>query len=160
LFSYVSPEARVPANHPLRKVRALVRDVSSDLNRGLSKLYATEGRPSVPPEQLLSDEDWETIEGINDPANRRGVIAARVLLRIGLSRASEHAVEPSAWRFRVASQGRRSVAEGLPRINFSISHIDPLVLVAILLTLDVDVDVDVEWVMSRCIEMAKQLTAG
>ena len=54
LFSYVSPEARVPANHPLRKVRALVRDVLSDLNRSLSKLYAPEGRPSIPPEQLLS----------------------------------------------------------------------------------------------------------
>jgi hypothetical protein len=25
LFSYVAPEARVPANHPLRKIRALVR---------------------------------------------------------------------------------------------------------------------------------------
>jgi len=91
---------------------------------------------------LLSDEDWETINGINDPANRRSVIAARVLLRIGLSRASEHTVEPSAWRFSVDSQGRRSVAEGLPRINFSISHIDPLVLVAVSPTLEVGVDVE------------------
>ncbi len=54
LFSYISPEARVPANHPLRKVRALVRDVLSDLNRSLARLYASEGRPSIPPEQLLS----------------------------------------------------------------------------------------------------------
>ncbi len=54
LFSYISPEARVPANHPLRKVRELVRDVLGELNRGLSKLYASEGRPSIPPEQLLS----------------------------------------------------------------------------------------------------------
>ena len=54
LFSYISPEARVPANHPLRKVRELVRDVLGNLNRSLSKLYASEGRPSIPPEQLLS----------------------------------------------------------------------------------------------------------
>src|SRR3954447_4197438 len=54
LFSYISPEARVPANHPLRKVRELVRDVLGELNRSLSKLYASEGRPSIPPEQLLS----------------------------------------------------------------------------------------------------------
>src|SRR6478609_4556930 len=53
LFSYVSPEARVPANHPLRKVRELVRDVLGELNRSLSKLYASEGRPSIPPEQLV-----------------------------------------------------------------------------------------------------------
>ena len=54
MFSYISPEARVPPNHPLRKVRELVRDVLGELNRGLDKLYASEGRPSIPPEQLLS----------------------------------------------------------------------------------------------------------
>ena len=54
MFSYISPEARVPPNHPLRKIRALVRDVLSELNRSLGRLYAGEGRPSIPPEQLLS----------------------------------------------------------------------------------------------------------
>ncbi|MCA1459053.1 transposase, partial [Bradyrhizobium sp. BRP22] len=53
-FSYISPEARVPLNHPLRKIRALVRDVLSELNRSFGKLYSSEGRPSIPPEQLLS----------------------------------------------------------------------------------------------------------
>jgi transposase len=54
LFSYIAPDKRVPAKHPLRKVRELVRDVLSDLNRSLGRLYASEGRPSIPPEQLLS----------------------------------------------------------------------------------------------------------
>src|SRR6202051_3486329 len=54
LFSYVSPEARVPPHHHRRKIRALVRDVLSELNRSLGRLYASEGRPSIPPEQLLS----------------------------------------------------------------------------------------------------------
>lgn len=54
LFSYVSPETRVPKDHPLRKIRELVRDVLLDLNRTLSGLYSKEGRPSIPPEQLLS----------------------------------------------------------------------------------------------------------
>jgi transposase len=54
LFSYISSEARVPADHPLRKIRGLVRDVLSEMNRDLGKLYASEGRPSTPPEQLLS----------------------------------------------------------------------------------------------------------
>jgi len=54
LFSYIAPDKRVPANHPLRKVRELVRDVLSGLNRSLGRLYASEGRPSIPPEQLLS----------------------------------------------------------------------------------------------------------
>jgi transposase len=54
LFSYIAPEARVPANHPLRKIRELVRDVLGELNRSLGRLYASEGRPSIPAEQLLS----------------------------------------------------------------------------------------------------------
>ena len=54
MFSYISPEARVPANHPLRKIRELVRDVLKELSRSFSRLYAREGRPSVPPEYLLS----------------------------------------------------------------------------------------------------------
>ena len=54
LFSYISPEARIPASHPLRKIRELVREVLGELNRSLGRLYASEGRPSIPPEQLLS----------------------------------------------------------------------------------------------------------
>jgi transposase len=54
LFSYVSPEKRVPPNHPLRRIRALVRDVLKELTHSFGKLYASAGRPSVPPEQLLS----------------------------------------------------------------------------------------------------------
>jgi hypothetical protein len=41
------PEARVPANHPLRKIRELVRDVLGELNRSLGRLYASEGRPPI-----------------------------------------------------------------------------------------------------------------
>ncbi len=39
LFSYIAPEARVPANHPLRKIRVLVRAMMGELNRSLGKLY-------------------------------------------------------------------------------------------------------------------------
>jgi hypothetical protein len=44
----------VPADHPLRKIRELVRAVLVDMNRTFVKMYADEGRPSIPPEQLLS----------------------------------------------------------------------------------------------------------
>ena len=54
LFSYITQEARVPAKHLLGKIRELVRDVLGELNRSLGRLYASEGRPSIPPEQLLS----------------------------------------------------------------------------------------------------------
>jgi len=54
LFSYISPETRVPAGHPLREIRQLVRAILKDLGPSFGKLYASEGRPSIPPEQLLS----------------------------------------------------------------------------------------------------------
>ena len=54
LFSYVSPETRVPKGHPLRRIRQLVRDVLTELSPSFGWLYAREGRPSIPPEQLLS----------------------------------------------------------------------------------------------------------
>lgn len=53
LFSYVSAEQRVPADHPLRAIRALVDEVLRDMSREFDRLYATVGRPSIPPERLL-----------------------------------------------------------------------------------------------------------
>ena len=50
LFSYISPDKRVPANYPLRKVRELVRDVLRELSGSLANPYASEGRPSIPPD--------------------------------------------------------------------------------------------------------------
>ena len=64
MFSYISSEQRIPADHPLREVRALFRDVLKELNRSLSKLYSREGRPSIPPEQLLSALLIQVLYGI------------------------------------------------------------------------------------------------
>jgi hypothetical protein len=54
MFSYVSPEQRIPKDHPLRAIRALVDDVLDDMSREFDRLYAAIGRPSVPPERLLA----------------------------------------------------------------------------------------------------------
>jgi transposase len=54
MFSYVSPEERVPRGHPLRAVRAMVRTVLEELHGDFARLYSSDGRPSIPPEQLLS----------------------------------------------------------------------------------------------------------
>jgi len=53
MFCYVSAEHRVPPDHPLRAIRALVDDVLRDMSREFDRLYASIGRPSVPPERLL-----------------------------------------------------------------------------------------------------------
>ena len=53
MFSYLSPEQWVPADHPLRAVRALTDHALKTMSRRLAGLYAKTGRPSIPPEQLL-----------------------------------------------------------------------------------------------------------
>jgi transposase len=53
LFSYVSAEARVPADHPLRPVRVLVDDVLRRLSPRFERMYVRWGRPSIAPEKLL-----------------------------------------------------------------------------------------------------------
>jgi transposase len=53
MFSYVSPEQRIPKENPLRAIRALVDEVLADMSRELDRLYAGTGRPSIPPEPLL-----------------------------------------------------------------------------------------------------------
>ena len=53
MFSYLSPEQRVPADPPLRAVRALTDEALQTMSRRFASLYATTGRPSIPPEQLL-----------------------------------------------------------------------------------------------------------
>src|SRR5262245_38900837 len=52
-FSYVRLEARIPVDHPLRAIRELVDAVLAGLSRAFDRLYAREGRPSIPPERLL-----------------------------------------------------------------------------------------------------------
>jgi len=53
MFSYVLPEQRVPQDHPLRPIRAMVDVVLKELSPRFARLYAKTGRPSIPPEKLL-----------------------------------------------------------------------------------------------------------
>jgi transposase len=87
LFSYLSPETRVPANHPLRQIRALVREVLKDLSRTFGKLYASEGRPSIPPEQLVSALLLQACYGIRSERQLMEQLDYNLLYRwfVGLS---------------------------------------------------------------------------
>lgn len=52
-FIYTSAEDRIPTDHPLRAIKRLVTKALKALDRDFEKIYSKEGRPSVPPEQLL-----------------------------------------------------------------------------------------------------------
>jgi len=53
IFSYISPEKRVPADHPLRPIRKMVDEILKEMSPQFAKLYSNVGRPSIAPERLL-----------------------------------------------------------------------------------------------------------
>src|SRR5713226_1669632 len=53
MFSYLSPETRVRKDHPLRAIRVMVDEVLTRLSPRFDAMYASAGRPSIPPEKLL-----------------------------------------------------------------------------------------------------------
>src|SRR5216684_5399300 len=53
MFSYLSPETRVRKDHPLRAIRVMVDEVLTRLSARFDSMYASAGRPSIPPEKLL-----------------------------------------------------------------------------------------------------------
>jgi transposase len=53
MWSRISPEDRVPQDHPLRPIREMVNGVLKDMSPVFTRIYAREGRPSIPPERLL-----------------------------------------------------------------------------------------------------------
>ena len=53
MWSYLAPEQRVPPDHPLRPIRAMVDAILVELSPAFAKRYSPVGRPSIPPEKLL-----------------------------------------------------------------------------------------------------------
>jgi transposase len=53
MWSYIAPEQRVPADHPLRPIRAMVDTILAEMSPAFATLYSPVGRPSIPPEKLL-----------------------------------------------------------------------------------------------------------
>ena len=100
LFSYISPEARVPSKHPLRRIRTLVRDVLGELNRSFGKLYSSEGRPSIPPEQLLSALLLQVFYGIRSERQLVEQLDYNLLYRwfVGLSPDDPSGTRPASRR--------------------------------------------------------------
>jgi transposase len=87
LFSYIRPEERFPADHPLREIRKLVREVLKELSHSFGKLYSHEGRPSIRPEQLLSALLLQVFYGLRSERQLMEQLNYNLLFRwfVGLS---------------------------------------------------------------------------
>jgi transposase len=108
LFSYVSCEARVPADHPLRMIRAIVDKALEVLSGEFDALYASLGRPSLPPEKLLRALLLQAFFGIRSERQLIEQLDYNLLFRwfIGLS------VDAPVWDASTFSKNRDRLLEG------------------------------------------------
>ena len=56
MFSFLSPERRVPVDHPLRAIKRMADEILGSLSSTFDAMYSSVGRPSIPPERLLKSQ--------------------------------------------------------------------------------------------------------
>ncbi len=108
MFSYVSCEARVPADHPLRLIRAVVDEALVVLSDGLDTLYSSQGRPSIAPEKLLRALLLQAFFGIRSERQLMEQLDYNLMFRwfVGLS------VDAPVWDASTFSKNRDRLLAG------------------------------------------------
>jgi transposase len=108
MFSYLSPEQRVPQDHPLRKLRPLVDEVLKKLSRRFTALYARRGRPSIPPEKLLRALLLQALYTIRSERLLMEQLDYNLLFRwfVGLN------MDEAVWDASVYSKNRERLLQG------------------------------------------------
>jgi transposase len=108
MFSYISTEDRIPARHPLRVIRPIVDEVLAGMSRRFTGLYASEGRPSIPPEQLMSALILQALYGVRSERMLMEQMNYNLLFRwfVGLS------PDDRVWDASTFSKNRDRLLEG------------------------------------------------
>jgi len=108
MFSYVSPEQRVPADHPLRPIREMVDQVLKNLSPRLERMYAETGRPSIAPEKLLRALLLQILYSIRSERLLMEQLDYNLLFRwfVGLN------MEDAVWVPTVFSKNRDRLLQG------------------------------------------------
>src|SRR6267154_5870569 len=108
MFSYVSPERRVPADHPLRPIRAMVDVALKGMTRSFQQIYPDWGRPSVAPEKLLRALLLQLLYAIRSERLLMEQLEYNLLFRwfVGLN------MDEPVWVATVFSKNRDRLLEG------------------------------------------------
>ncbi len=114
MFSYLSPEERVPATHPLRPLRQYVDTALTGLSPRLAKLYAQTGRPSIAPEKLLRALLLQVLYSIRSERLLMEQLDYNLLFRwfVGLD------LDAPVWDVTVFTKNRDRLLEGEVAIAF------------------------------------------
>src|SRR4051812_35490986 len=108
LFSYISPEALVPKDHPLRLIRELANAALERLSPAFQKLYAAVGRPSIPPEHLLRALLLQAFFSVRSERQLMEQLSYNMLFRwfVGLS------MDAPVWDVNVFTKNRDRLLRG------------------------------------------------
>ncbi len=108
VFSYISPEQRVPHDHPLRPLRVMTDEALRELQPRFNKLYATTGRPSIAPEKLLRALLLQALYSVRSERMLMEQLNYNLLFRwfVGLN------MDDSVWDVTVFTKNRERLLDG------------------------------------------------
>ena len=108
MFSYISPEKRVPEDHPLRRVRAMTDRALKEMSPKFSELYSRYGRPSIAPEKLLRALLLQTLYSVRSERLLMEELNYNLLFRwfVGLN------VDEEVWDVTVFTKNRERLLDG------------------------------------------------
>lgn len=116
MFRYLSPAERVPQDHPLRPIKAMVNQALSDLWAEFQAMYAKVGRPSIAPEKLLRALLLQVLYTIRSERLLMEQLDSNLLFRgfVGLS------MDDEVWDHSVFSKNReRLIASDVAGLFFA-----------------------------------------
>jgi transposase len=108
MYSYISPEERVRANHPLRAIRAMADEALNNMSERFDTMYAKTGRPSIAPEKLLRAQLIQMLYSIRSERLLVEEIDYSMLFRwfVGMN------LDEPVWDVTVFTKNRNRLLEG------------------------------------------------
>jgi transposase len=121
MFSYVRPEERVPADHPLRPIREIVDRALESLTARFEALYSRTGRPSIPPEKLLRGLLLQAFYSVRSERQLMEQLEYNLLFRwfVGLS------MDAPVWDATTFSKNRDRLLDGDIAREFMAAVLNP-----------------------------------
>jgi transposase len=108
MYSYLSPEARVRADHPLRAIRVMADLGLKQMSERFDAMYAKTGRPSIPPEKLLRAQLIQMLYSVRSERLLMEEIDYSMLFRwfVGMN------LDEAVWDVTVFTKNRDRLLEG------------------------------------------------
>lgn len=108
MFSYLSPEQRVRADHPLRAIRAMADLALWSMSARFDEMYSQTGRPSIPPEKLLRAQLLQMLYSVRSERLLMEEIDYSVLFRwfVGMN------LDEPVWDVTVFTKNRDRLLDG------------------------------------------------